>query len=80
MCDDDAGTPRRIFRPLVRLLAARDGLPPRLHLAHRLNDTSGVLLVSTGDQPGAAAHPNGLAHKEYLISARAFHPPASSRC
>ncbi len=64
---------------LVRLLAARDGVSPRIHLAHRLDrDTSGVLLVSKNPAINPAlqrAFANGLAHKEYLALCTGL-PPA----
>lgn len=55
---------------LGRYLAARDGVSPPLHLAHRLDrDTSGVLLVSKAPQangPLQAAFAGGLVAKRYL--------------
>lgn len=55
---------------LVTYLAARDGLAPTLHLAHRLDrDTSGVLLLSKSPEVNPALQhtfAQGLAHKLYL--------------
>jgi 23S rRNA pseudouridine1911/1915/1917 synthase len=55
---------------LTRFIAARDGAPPRLHLAHRLDrDTTGVLLVSKNPAINPAIQRGfvrGTIHKEYL--------------
>jgi 23S rRNA pseudouridine1911/1915/1917 synthase len=55
---------------LVRFLAARDGVAPRLHLAHRLDrDTTGVLLVTKNPAVNPAIQASfirGVVHKEYL--------------
>jgi 23S rRNA pseudouridine1911/1915/1917 synthase len=55
---------------LGHFLAARDGAPPPLHLAHRLDrDTTGVLLCSKNPAVNPALHAafaRGNAHKEYL--------------
>ena len=55
---------------LGHFLAERDGAPPTLHLAHRLDrDTTGVLLCSKNPAVNPALHSafaRGLAHKEYL--------------
>jgi 23S rRNA pseudouridine1911/1915/1917 synthase len=55
---------------LTRYVAARDGEPPRLHLAHRLDrDTTGVLLVSKNPAINPAIQRGfvgGAIHKEYL--------------
>jgi 23S rRNA pseudouridine1911/1915/1917 synthase len=62
---------------LGRFLAERDGAPPTLHLAHRLDrDTTGVLLCSKNPAVNPALHnafARGLAHKEYLCLCRG-HP------
>jgi len=54
---------------LTAYLAARDGVAPTLHLAHRLDrDTSGVLLLSKSPEVNPAlqrAFAHGLAHKVY---------------
>lgn len=51
-------------------LAARDGVAPTLHLAHRLDrDTSGVLLLSKSPEVNPAlqrSFAQGQAHKSYL--------------
>lgn len=63
-------TEANLHAALVRLMAARDGAPPKLHLAHRLDrDTSGVLLVVKNPALNPAlqrAFAGGLVHKEYL--------------
>ena len=55
---------------LRRWLAERDGAPPQLHLAHRLDrDTTGVLLVSKNPAVNPAiqrAFVDGVVQKEYL--------------
>src|SRR5262245_41262883 len=55
---------------LTRFIAARDGVTPRLHLAHRLDrDTTGVLLVSKNPAINPAIQRGfvrGTFHKEYL--------------
>jgi len=55
---------------LLRLLAERDGVAPKLHLAHRLDrDTTGVLLISKNPAINPAiqrAFLRGAVHKEYL--------------
>jgi 23S rRNA pseudouridine1911/1915/1917 synthase len=55
---------------LLRLLTQRDGVAPRLHLAHRLDrDTTGVLLISKNPAVNPAiqrAFVRGAVHKEYL--------------
>lgn len=55
---------------LEHFLAARDGAPPRLHLAHRLDrDTSGVLLFSKSPAVNPALQAmfaTGLVHKRYI--------------
>ena len=55
---------------LDRFLAARDGAPPRTHLAHRLDrDTTGVLLVTKNPAVNPAIQRGfvrGKIHKEYL--------------
>ena len=59
---------------LTRFLAARDGVTPRLHLAHRLDrDTTGVLLVSKNPAINPAIQRGfvrGTIHKEYLALCR----------
>ncbi len=64
---------------LRRWLAERDGAPPRLHLAHRLDrDTTGVLLVSKNPAVNPAiqrAFVAGVVQKEYLALC-AGQPPA----
>jgi 23S rRNA pseudouridine1911/1915/1917 synthase len=55
---------------LERYLAARDGAPPSLHLAHRLDrDTSGVLLLSkdsNANGPLLQAFRQGKVQKRYI--------------
>ncbi len=55
---------------LLRLLTQRDGVAPKLHLAHRLDrDTTGVLLISKNPAINPAiqrAFVRGAIHKEYL--------------
>lgn len=55
---------------LERFLTARDGVAPRLHLAHRLDrDTTGVLLVTKNPAVNPAIQRGfvgGKIHKEYL--------------
>ncbi|HMQ31565.1 MAG TPA: RluA family pseudouridine synthase [Chloroflexaceae bacterium] len=59
-----------VLAALGRLLAARDGAAPPLHLAHRLDrDTSGVLLISKAPAANAAlqaAFAGGGVAKTYL--------------
>ncbi len=59
-----------LLAALGRYLAARDGVAPTLHLAHRLDrDTSGVLLVSKApvvNAPLQVAFAGGLVGKRYL--------------
>jgi 23S rRNA pseudouridine1911/1915/1917 synthase len=59
-----------VLAALGRFLAARDGLPPTLHLAHQLDrDTSGVLLLSKRPEVNTALHQafaNREARKRYL--------------
>jgi 23S rRNA pseudouridine1911/1915/1917 synthase len=58
---------------LTRFIAARDGAPRKLHLAHRLDrDTTGVLLVSKNPAINPAIQRGfikGNIHKEYLCLA-----------
>ena len=55
---------------LVRFIAARDSVVPRLHLAHRLDrDTTGVLLVTKNPEINPriqSAFIHGTVHKQYL--------------
>src|SRR6476620_4783267 len=55
---------------LVRFIAARDGVAPTLHLAHRLDrDTTGVLLVTKNPQVNPAIQAAFTRHtisKQYL--------------
>ncbi len=59
-----------VLAALGRMLAARDGLAPPLHLAHQLDrDTSGLLLVSrhpAANAPLQAAFAGGRVAKRYL--------------
>lgn len=63
-------TEGNLHAALRRMLAARDGVAPPTHLAHRLDrDTSGVLVVSKSPAINPAiqrAFVEGLVHKEYL--------------
>ncbi len=55
---------------LIHMLTLRDGVPPRLHLAHQLDrDTSGVLLCTkdpSANAPLQAAFADGAVDKTYL--------------
>lgn len=63
-------TEANIRLALARLLHERDGAPPQLHLAHRLDrDTTGVLLLSKRPEVNAALHQafsGAGAEKSYL--------------
>ncbi len=63
---------RHVRGALLRWLAKRDGTPPTLHLAHRLDrDTSGVLLLTKNPAMNAAMYASfgaGEVQKTYLAA------------
>jgi 23S rRNA pseudouridine1911/1915/1917 synthase len=73
---DDQGN---VLAALERYLTARDGAPPRLHLAHQLDrDTAGVLLLSKDPAVNPAlqrAFAGGTVQKRYRAICAGVPPP-----